>query len=285
MKIGSEEHKNLLCHSFIESHNKYNPQLLPWPELDPVHIDRLRKIPFWQEALNTELNAGAKIDAYKQTITDPLVREAIALQGYEEARHGQLLQYMIGHYDIKPKGKPLKPIPHNIEPAFIEFGYGECIDSFLGFGLFKIARQSNFLPEPMFDIFDLLLQEEARHIVFFVNWIAYLQTSRGRGAKLFRAASSLWEYGKATQQLMSVINDGATVNGDDFAITEASVFVDDFSIEKLVSECLSENRRRMSSFDERLLKPQLLPILARIALSGLQLFSRPSLPGAENIAT
>jgi hypothetical protein len=77
--------------------------------------------------------------------------------GYEEARHGQLLKYMIGHYDIELKGKPLKPLPDRIEKAFIEFGYGECIDSFLGFGLFKIARQSHFLPEPMFDISGLQL--------------------------------------------------------------------------------------------------------------------------------
>ncbi len=100
MKIGSEEHKNLFCRSFMESHREYNPQLLPWPQLEAADIDRLRKIPFWQEALNTELDAGAKINAYTQTIADPLVREAIALQGYEETRHGQLLQYMIQHYDI-----------------------------------------------------------------------------------------------------------------------------------------------------------------------------------------
>jgi hypothetical protein len=284
MKIGSEEHKNLFCRSFIESHREYQPQLLPWPHLDSVDIDRLRKIPFWQEALNTELDAGTKINAYTQTITDRQVREAIALQGYEEVRHGQLLQYMIQHYDIELKGKPLKPLPNNIEPAFIEFGYGECIDSFLGFGLFKIARQANFLPEAMFDIFDVLLQEEARHIVFFVNWIAYLQASRGRGAKLFRSASSLWEYGKATRRIMGVVNGSVNENGDDFAITEANVFMDDFSVEKLLSECLSENKRRMNSFDEKLIKPQLLPILARIALSGLQLFSRPSWR-RENIAT
>jgi hypothetical protein len=120
--------------------------------------------------------------------------------------------------------------------------------------------------------------------VFFVNWIAYLQTSRGQGAKFFRAASSLWEYGKATQRIMDVINNSVNDNGDDFAITEANVFLDDFSVERLLSECLSENKQRMRSFDEKLLKPQLLPILARIALSGLQLFSRPSLHRKENIA-
>ena len=50
--------------------------------------------------------------------------------------------------------QPLEPLGPDIETAFKDFGFGECVDSFLGFGVFKIARQSGFLPEAMFEIFD-----------------------------------------------------------------------------------------------------------------------------------
>ena len=60
------------------------------------------------------------------------------------------------------------------------FGFGECMDSFLGFGAFKTARQSEFLPESMFEIFDVLMYEETRHIVFFINYMAWREVQRGR---------------------------------------------------------------------------------------------------------
>jgi hypothetical protein len=274
MKIGSPAHKELFCRSFMESHQDMEPEKLMWPKLEGSDIERLQQIPFWEEALNTELEAGQKIAAYLPMISDPLLQEAVALMGEEEAAHGRLFKYMIQHYGIEVPGRPPAQLPKNIEQAFIDFGYGECLDAFLGFGLFKIARQSAFLPEPMFNIFDRLLQDETRHIVFFVNWVAYLLSSRGQGAPLFRSTHTLLYYGRAVQRLMGVVNRSAESSDNGFSATEASVFLEGFNINKLISTCLEENARRMSVFDDRLLKPQLLPSLAQVALSGMNLFSK-----------
>jgi len=277
MKIGSEAHKELFCRSFIEGHREYEPEQLSWPELNSEDLERLRSIPFWEEALNTERLAAAKVNAYVETITDPLLREAIALQGIEEARHGRLFQFMIQHYGIKISGCPPEELPDRIEQGFIDFGYGECLDAFLGYGLFKIARQSGFLPESMFNIFDLLMYEETHHIVFFVNWVAYLQASQGRGAKLFRAANSLWYYSRAAQRLVNTITRSSNSSDQNFSATEVSVFIDGFSLEMLLTDCLQENARRMSYFDRRLLQPRLLPALAQVALSGFKLLPKQSI--------
>jgi hypothetical protein len=213
------------------------------------------------------------------------VREAIALQGEEEARHGRLFRFMIDHYGIQLPGNPPGNPSENVESGFIDFGYGECLDSFLGFGLFKIAQQANFLPKPLFDIFDLLLQEEAKHVVFFVNWVAYLQVVRGRGAKILRATTSLVNYIKAVQRMVSMVGESSEASGTDFAATEASVFLDDFSIERLLSECMVENRRRMSEFDPRLLQPTLIPSLAKMALSTIKLIPKRQTQPQETIAS
>lgn len=79
IKIGSEAHKELFCQSFIASHREYKLETLAWPEFDTETLDRLRKIPFWDEAFKTERKAGVMINAYAQTISDSLLREAIAL--------------------------------------------------------------------------------------------------------------------------------------------------------------------------------------------------------------
>lgn len=272
MQIGSAAHKERFCRQFIETHQRFDPERLPWPELDAAALGRMRGVPFWQEVLHTERRAGAIVRAFAETIADPLVREAVDLQGVEEARHAQLLEVMIRRYGIEVEERPLEAIGPDLYTAFADFGYGECIDSFLGFGVFKIARQSAFLPEQMFAIFDTLMIEETRHIVFFVNWMAWQEAARGRGAAWWRALVSARYYGRAIRRLVGTIRQGQIANdGKDFSATQASVFLDGFTFRRFVEECYAENARRMSDFETDLLRPRFLPSLARAALSGLRL--------------
>jgi len=75
------------------------------------------------------------------------MKEAVALQGFEEARHAKLIRVMIEKYGIDAAERPLEDVSDNVETRFKDFGFGECMDSFLGFGVFKIAMQSEFLPK------------------------------------------------------------------------------------------------------------------------------------------
>jgi hypothetical protein len=272
MKIGSDAHKELFCRLFVESYTPFEPEHLPWPELDDASAARLRAVPFWQEVLHTELRAGRIVNAFAPQIADPTLRDAVALQGLEEARHGELLRVMIRRYGIEVTEQPPDPLPEDMETAFIDFGFGECLDSFLGFGAFKIARQSQFLPEAMFSIFETLMYEETRHIVFFVNWMAWRETQHGRRAWL-RHPNSLRYYSRALSRLIGTIQRGAEVNdGKDFSATQAGVFLEGFTFRRFVEDCHAENLRRMSVFDRELLQPRFLPALAEVALSAFRLW-------------
>ncbi|HAJ58487.1 MAG TPA: hypothetical protein DCP31_03830 [Cyanobacteria bacterium UBA8543] len=273
MKIGSEAHKELFCRHFMESHLNYEPEKLSWPQLDGVGLERLRGIPFWEKALDTEREAGSLVSAYAQTVSDPVLREAIALQGVEEARHARLIDTLIKQYGIEITVRPNVELPSNLEQAITTFGFEECLDSFFAFGLFDIARQANFLPEPFFTMFDPVLDEEARHIVFFVNWVTYLQINRRQGAPVLRAAHSLWYYGRALRHLIEAFGESDT-SGAGFTATGASAFAIDLTPQMFIDACLQANARRMSRFDERLLQPQLMSAIAKVALSTLQFFSR-----------
>ena len=272
MKVGSQGHKELFCRDFIESHQRFEPNALPWPNLEEKDIGRLRAVPFWQEVFHTERRAGAIVGAFAQTVHDPLLREAIDLQGLEEARHAHLIRFMIDHYGLDATEQPLERLPDDIETAFIDFGYGECLDAFLGFGVFKIARESGFLPDAMFSVFDVLMLEETRHIVFFVNWMAYREALHGRRFAPLRAMTSAWYYGRAVKRLVGTIRAGAENDGREFSATQANIFLEGFSIKKLLANCLAENARRMSQFDPRLLRPLLFPALGRIVFSGMSLW-------------
>jgi hypothetical protein len=272
MKIGSDDHKQRFCRQFMASHCRFDPASLAWPDLDDDALGRLRGIPFWQEVLHTERRAGAIVAAFARTIADPLVREAVTLQGLEEARHAELLRVMIQRYRITAEEHALEPISPDLHCAFADFGYGECLDSFLGFGVFKIARRSGFLPESLFEIFDRLIHEETRHIVFFINWMAWQQVTIGRGAQWLRGATAAWYYGRAIGRLLGTVRRGRRANdGRDFSATQASVFLDGFTFRNFVEECYAEHARRMEEFDPDLLRPRFLPKLAAIALAGWRL--------------
>ncbi len=271
MRIGSEAHRERFCRQFIDSHQQFDPVTLPWPKLAEPELDRMRTMPFWREVLHTERRAGAIVRAFATTIDDPLVREAIDLQGFEEDRHARLLRVMIERYDLAVEESDIEPIGADLHTAFVDFGYGECLDSFLGFGMFKIARQSRFLPEPLFAIFDTLMIEETRHIVFFINWMAWQEANRGHGAWM-RSLTSARYYGRAIRRLVRTIRSGQKENdGKDFSATQAGIFLDGFTFRRFVEECCAENARRMADFDNDLLRPRLLPSLAGAALAGLRL--------------
>jgi len=272
IEIGSDEHKERFCREFVASHRRYRPESLSWPELDAAARERLCAIPFWSEVLFTERRAGTIVDAFATTIADPVVREAVALQGFEEARHADFLRLMIRRYGIAAEERSLEPPGRDPYRAFVDFGYGECIDSFLGFGVFAIARRSGFLPDPMFELFDTLLREETRHIVFFINWMAWHQARLGRTAGWRRDGVAAVYYGRAIGRLLATIRRGRAANdGRDFSATQASVFLDGFSWRGLVEACVAEHARRMAEFDPALLRPRLLPWAGGVALAAMRL--------------
>ncbi len=273
--VGSEAHRDLFCSQFEKTYTEYDPETLPWPELSEVELARLRGVPFWQEVYHTERRAGAIVDAFTPEVSDPVVRNAVKLQGFEEARHAKLIGVMIDRYGIDATEQPIEAFPADLETAFIDFGFGECLDAFLGFGAFKTARQSKFLPDAMFDIFDTLMFEETRHIVFFINYMAWRQVQQGRGAPPLRALTHAWFYVRAARRLTGMVGRGKQSNdGRDFAVTQANMFLDGFSFRGFVEDCYRENARRMGEFDPGLLQPRLLPAIADMAAAGLRFWDR-----------
>jgi hypothetical protein len=279
MKIGSQDHRDAFCRHFKETFTEYDPNTLPWPELDDETLHRLRSVPFWEEVFYTERRAGAIVAAFTETVADPVLKDALALQGWEEARHSRLIRVMIERYGLDASERPLEDISDNIERRFKDFGFGECLDSFLGFGLFKIAWQSEFLPREMLKIFETLMYEETRHIVFFINWMAYTEARRGWLARALLPFTSLHYYVRAMRRMAGLAHGGKTLNdGKNFAATQVSMFLDGFNFRRFLEDCYSENSRRMGAFDPELLRPSFMPQLAETALKALRLWSAQAKP-------
>ena len=274
IRFGSDAHKILFCRTLLDTFNPYKPAVIDWPELDPETRDRLVTLPIWDIAVQTEGKARLNVASYAQVTRDPLLRKAIDLNAFEEGRHKHVLSNLVGAYGIELAPEPEYVVRGNPEWAFMVTGYSECIDSFFAFGLFESAKRSGFFPEELVDTFEPVIQEEARHILFFVNWAAWHRRTMPLWRRPFFELKVLAVWLFLVWERIGIARsvEGGAQQDHNFTVTGAKSVGEDIDVAKLIDLCLAENERRMSLYDGRLLRPFAVPALARLA----RRFMRPT---------
>lgn len=277
---GSAAHKRAISAMFQETFNPYRPSVIAWPALAPDELRRLRSLPIWDIAVQTEGRARLSFAAYADALDDPAMRSTIMLNAWEENRHKEVLSHLVRAYGIELAEEPPYLTPRDREFAFLVTGYSESIDSFFAFGLFELAKRSGFFPAELVETFEPVIQEECRHILLFANWLAWYRANLTWWRRIhfeLRVAAA-WVYigglrvglarsvgtnTKATQQ-----ESNFTVNGAQ-AVTSAEIgFLD------LMQICIEENDRRLAGYDPRLCRPTRIPALARLVLAVGKLWPR-----------
>jgi hypothetical protein len=277
---GSDRHRDATCRMFRDTFNPYRPAVLDWPELDPPTRARIVGLPIWDIAVQTEGKARLRMAAYAATLPEPDMRNALALNAWEEQRHKEVLSRMVAAYGIDLAPEPVPPWPLDPEWAYLVTGYSECIDSFFAFGLFELARRAGLFPQALVDTFEPVMQEECRHILLFANWAAWHRARLPFRRRLrFEAkVAAVWAY-LAWERigLARTVDAGGTVREQDnnFTLNGArSVQEGSIDLSGLLELCLLENERRFAGYDARLLRPATVPRLARLALRLLRPFRR-----------
>jgi hypothetical protein len=279
LPIGSDRHRDASCRMFHDTFNPYKPSVIAWPKLDPEALRRLTSLPIWDIAVTTETKARARMLAYGESVGDPVWRDAISRNGWEEGRHKEVLSNLVSSYGIALAPEPPDRLPADAEWGYLVTGYSECIDSFFAFGLFEVARRSGYFPAALVDTFEPVIQEEARHILLFANWLAWHRKRLGVWRRVrfelrvIRAWMFLiWErIGLAT----SMESGGQPAADNNFTLNGSKAVSDiDLKPLDLMAICLSENGRRFAGYDARLLRPTTTPALAAFAVRVGRLFRR-----------
>ncbi|HEY5350801.1 MAG TPA: hypothetical protein VIJ64_13735 [Candidatus Lustribacter sp.] len=270
-RVGSIAHRDLFCRTFVETHLPFEPESLPWPRLEPRYVELLRAFPFWSFARSMEQEADRMIAAFSMTLADPTIREAVELQGYEEGRHGRLLNHMLERYEIDVPSVPLSNLAVRRDD-FVVFGFSECTDSFVGFGGFALARQKQIFPKPLLDVFEHILFEEARHIVFFINWWRYEEALSGNASAFARTIAALKYHVRAVMHTAQGAQGAAVVPAPlDLTGGGSQAVLDGVTPKMFLEAALAEERAMMARIDRRLLRPRIVPFLATAALLGLRM--------------
>jgi hypothetical protein len=122
IRLGSERHKILFSRMLLDTFNPYKPAVIDWPKLDADARDRLVGLPIWDIAVQTEGKASLNVRSYAATVADNLLREAIELNGFEEARHKTVSANLVAAYGIALAPEPDYVIPRDPEWAFMVTG-------------------------------------------------------------------------------------------------------------------------------------------------------------------
>jgi len=275
--IGTDRHRDAACQMFRDTFNPYKPSVIAWPKLEPEALQRLTRLPIWDIAVSTENKARARMLAYGESVDDPAWREAIGRNGWEEGRHREVLSNLVTSYGIPLAPEPPDTLPADVEWGYLVTGYSECIDSFFAFGLFELARRSGFFPPALVETFEPVIQEEARHILLFANWLAWHRKRLGFWRRIrfeFQVARAWIFLARERVGLARDIDSGdAPAPDNNFTLTGSQAISDRaLSPLGLMQICLSENDRRFAGYDPRLLRPTTIPALARMAVRIGRLF-------------
>lgn len=268
VRIGSPRHLRMFCNMLLQTHNPYKPAVIDWPSLDPDALHRVTSLPIWDIAVQTEGRASIRVQSFANTVAEPLLRSALEMDGAEEARHKVVLSKLVEAYGIALAPEPEYLPPADAEWGWLVTGYSECIDSFAAFGLFAAARRSGFFPAELVETFEPVIQEEGRHILFFVNWAAWYRRSLPwwrrplHALKVMRVwAFLIWERVGIARGIDA---DGMAKDAN-FPMNSTAAIAESLSAREMIDLCLAENERRMAGYDPRLLRPETVPKLARLA--------------------
>jgi hypothetical protein len=269
IRLGSEDHLRLLCLELLETHDPYKPAVIDWPKLDDVTRNRIVSLPIWDIAVQTEGRAGLNVKTFGATLAAGLLKEAVDMNAFEESRHKVVLANMVSFYGIQLEPEPEYKTPRDPEWAFMVTGYSECIDSFFGFGLFDLAKQSGFFPADLVDTFEPVMREEGRHILFFVNWVAWWRRNMPWWRRPWFELKVLavwtfliWERIGIAGQMES----SEKAQDNNFTLNGSKELGVEISFGELARICIAENDRRLAPYDGRLIRPLFVPSMIRLAL-------------------
>jgi hypothetical protein len=273
IKPGADAHFEMLTQLLKATYNPYKPAVLNWPKLEPETLARITSLPIWDIAVQTEIKAAMRIEAFAKTVKSPKLRDALNHMAAEEARHKDVLSRLVAAYDIPLLPEEDYQLPNDAEWGFMVTGYSECVDSFFAYGLFEMAKRSGYFPPELVETFEPVVQEEGRHILFFSNWMAWHRATMPWWRRPYFELKVAAVYAFLIWERIGIARgvDGLEKGDANFTVNGSKALADEMDPGLLIDICLEEDKKRMAGYDERLVRPTTMPRLARLA----RLFIRP----------
>jgi hypothetical protein len=279
MQLGSYEHRQLFCQALTDHHIKYDLDQVLWPQLADRDLQRLREIPFWSSVLQQKRQMALIASAVAAQTKPTRLKGATLLLAQEANRQVQLIEQMMAFYQIPKLNVPARPLPGDLIPVLMDLAFDQYLDAFVLWGWFALAQEQQYLPEALLEVWELILDEDARHSVFFANWRAGEGFSIGNS---WRRLRSLWQH--SVQFLGLFDRFGRQIEDATLPKTASTtdIFMGQLTAEQLLTYCLAAHEQRLAGVKPPLVKPKLAPELTQLLLRILRSWPRRQVPTAAN---
>ncbi len=123
--------------------------------------------------------------------------------------------------------------------------------------LFKAAKDTGYFPPELVQTFDPVVNEEARHILFFVNWVAWHRRNMPLWRRPYFELKVLAVWLFLVYERMGIASDVSNGQQDNnFTVNGAEALGSDINVGELIALCVAENDRRLKPYDNRLKRPR-----------------------------
>ena len=114
------------------------------------------------------------------------------------------------------------------------------------------------------------MREEGRHILFFVNWVAWWRRNmpwwRRPWFELKVIAVWIALILERIDAAKGMGKDNTKAQENNFTLNGSKELGVEITFPELARICLAENDRRLAPYDERLIRPRFVPAMIRLAL-------------------
>ncbi len=114
------------------------------------------------------------------------------------------------------------------------------------------------------------MREEGRHILFFVNWVAWWRRNMPWWRRPLFEAKVIAVWAALILERISMARgmgeDNSKAQENNFTLNGSKELGVEVTFPELARICLAENDRRLAPYDERLIRPRFVPACMRLAL-------------------
>ena len=219
---------------------------------------RLRELEFWSWGYAQLHQSGKLAQVFAEGIRGTLLQEAIAQLGNNNLTLAQAVKTLckknrFGNITVQSSVATAAS-----EAAFKQSSHQNHMMFFFSCGLYEFALRENYLQSDLMACWNQMLDLQASHILFFVNWLAFESHVR---QKPEYELSGLWSLFELRSQWFSILKKLNRSEYDDNLPNNPKnidYFLGKHNLSEFLDVCEQGYCSRFESFDEQLIRPRIL---------------------------
>lgn len=231
---------------------------LTFPALDELTQKRLAELQFWPSIYGQLHRASVIAQSLSQSAQGSLLQGAITQLAQDNLAIAAAVKTFCQERHLTDSNFTKTSVSSPSKSDFKAICHQNNMGLLWMSGLYELAIQEDYLQADILAILDQILMLQARHILFFLNWLAFESHVKQKpeyelkGLLSFLPLKGLW-FETFKKLNRSEYDDTLPIDPD-----ESDYFLGKYGYSDFVQACESNYLARFTGYDERLVQPRTL---------------------------